>query len=343
MNTRVGFLLACLIAALAVTAEAQPPVTYPDRALVVQLTDVQTALYNERFAEADSISRVMIDQRPDDPVGYLFRAAAMLSEMTAFEENLYGDLFTDLIDTSLALAAKRSEQSTGARRAWMQLYRGHAHAYRALWESRFGSFVSAVRNGFAARNEYEDGLKADSSVYDLYLGLGSYHYWKSARAGMLRWLGVLSNDKERGLRELRLAADSSLVFRDAARQAMIWIMLDRGDYDSVVVVASEAAEKYPDGNLFLWPLAQAQYELREYRDAIDTYRTIRARLDLEDGNYFNRIEADYRLTQCYEKVSELDRARTIARGVNDYVDHVPKRIRQLHRRALDYLQQLART
>ncbi len=340
MRHHVGFLFVLVFSLVWSTVGAQP---YPDSARTDELAAVQSALYNERFAEADSIARAMIDRTPGDPAGYIFRAAAMLSEMTAYEENLYGELFIDLIDTSLALAEQQSEQSTGRTRAWMQLYRGHAHAYRALWESRFGSFVSAVRNGFAARNEYEDGLRADSTVYDLYLGLGSYHYWKSAKAGMLRWVGLLSNDKDRGIRELRLAADSSLVFRDAARQALIWVMLDRKEYDSAKVMAEEARGKYPDGNLFLWPLAQAQYELKEYRDAIATYRMIRERLDVTRGNYYNLIEADYRLSLCYEKVQEMEHARAIARGVRAYLDDVPKRVRQLHRQALEYLQRVART
>lgn len=339
MSTRVGFLLAVFVF-VSMSAFAQP---YPDSARLVELHDVQVALYNERFADADSIARLMIVRTPEDPSGYLFRAAAMLSEMTAYEENLYDKLFTNLIDTTIALAAHGSAQSEGATRAWMQLYLGHAHAYRALWESRFGSFIRAVRNGFAARNEYHKGLDADSSVYDLYLGLGSYHYWKSARAGMLRWMGLFSNDKDRGIHELRLAADSAIVFRDAARQALIWIMLDRKEYDSAIVLAREAHEAYSGGNLFLWPLAQAQYEAKKYRDAIETFRMIRGRLDTTRGNYYNVIEADYRLSMCYEKVQEMDRARTIARGVREYLDDVPKRIRQLHRGALEYLQQLART
>ncbi|MBD3403567.1 hypothetical protein GF420_11775 [candidate division GN15 bacterium] len=340
MSYRVGIFivsLCLLVAGLSATAA-----DYPGDAMAGDITTVQAAILNERFDRADSLAQTMIERYPHDPVGYLFRAAGMLSEMTAFEDNLYDTRFTSLIDTTIALAESVIDSTDGTQAAWMYLYLGNARAYRALWEARFGSFVSAIRNGFGARDAFEAGLAADSTVYDLYVGLGSYHYWKSARAGLFKFVGILSDDRDKGIHELQLAADSARLFADQARQALIWIWLDREQYDSALVASQEAFEKYPHGNLFLFPMARAQFELHKYRDAIATYKLIRDRIADEPGNYYNLIEVDYRLSRTYERVQELDRARTIARAVRDYVDQVPRRIQQLHRDALDYLHHMAR-
>ena len=90
------------------------------------------------------------------------------------------------------------------------LYLGHQAAYRSLYEARFGSRFSALTYGLKAKGFYRDGLAADSALYDLYLGLGSYHYWKSAKAGILRTAGIFNDDKEKGISEIRKAIDSSL-------------------------------------------------------------------------------------------------------------------------------------
>jgi tetratricopeptide (TPR) repeat protein len=298
MNLVPVFVCLSALALLARPAIAASSTDYPDSARIAVVRAAQDALFNDRFQTADSLYRDYIRQWPDDPGGYLYRAGVLMADMSDCEENLYEDEFKSLL--------KKVDSTTGAvldtcsprTAAWMYLFRGHSIAYHSLWESRFGSRLSAVRLGLRSDNEYEDGLERDSTVYDLYFGLGSYHYWKSAKAGMLRWFGIFRNEKNKGIKELRLATDSSLLHRDLARSSLIWIWLDGGQYDSAIVVAQEFAARFPDGKTFLWPLAQAWYEKGDCEKARDIYRRIRDKLAGSPGNYFNLIECDFYITQC---------------------------------------------
>ena len=341
MVSPVGFLLACAIAlaGLVSSAHAAP---YMDSTRADHLLAIQDAILNEQFDSALTLSETLMHDQPTDPGGYLMAAATLLGEMTGAEANLHEDRFKQLLDSSLALSDSALVNADSTHAAWLHLYIGHARAYRALWESRFGSFITAAKLGFSAAEAYEKGLAADSSVYDLYLGLGSFHYWKSAKAGLLRWMGIINDDKELGVKELNLAADSSLIFADAARQAMIWVWLDRGFYDSATVASETARARYPHGTLFLWPLAEAQFKNRQFTKAIATYEEIRSAIVVNPGNYYNLISVDYQLAQCYYELEDKEKVKEIARTVRDYRRAIPRKTEYRQRNALEELSRMAR-
>ena len=187
-----------------------------------------------------------------------------------------------------------------------------------------------------------DGLRADSTLYDLYLGLGSYHYWKSAKAGILRWILLFKDERDKGIAELKLAADSAQLFREAARSALIWAWLNEKQYDSTVAIASEFAARYPNGKSFLWPLAEAYLKSRRYIDALTIYEDLRNRLEPDPGNYYNLIEVDSRIARCYEELRRIDDAADVGKRARTYLDDIPSNTRQRQRSNLKYLKRLAR-
>ena len=315
---------------------------YLEREKATTLVEIQELLFNERFGQADSACADLVARQPDDPAGYLFRAATLFSEMARHEENLYPVRFHRLLDTVDSLASAVLDTASTNTAAWMYLFSGHARVYRSLWEARFGAFTSSLRQGMAARSEYEKGLKRDSTLYDLYFGLGSYHYWKSAKAGILRWLGFFKNEKAKGLAELYRAADSSIVSREAARNSLIWIWLDLKQYDSAVAISREMFTRYPGGTVLLWTMAEAYFGNHDYRDALRTFLLLRKRLESQPGNYFNLIDCDYRLYRCYEKLDRKDLARQVAKEVAAYYGEVPSKTRQKQRTKLAYLRRVAR-
>ena len=306
-----------------------------------QILEAQQLLFNDHFGEADSIFRDHIAVHPEDPAGYLFRAGALFAEMTDREENLHEDLFRQALDTVEILTSRIIDTCNARTAAWMYLLRGHSRAYRSLYESKFGSFLSALKLGLGTIDEYEAGLRKDSSLVDLYFGIGSYHYWKSAKAGLLRWIRIFKDEKEKGMDELRRAADSSLLHRDLARSALIWIWLDQKQYDSAATLAESMYRQYPDGKTFLWPMAYARYRQNDYAAAAEVFARIRARLEADPGNFFNLIECDFHLVQCYTWMGDDDRAGAIARHADTYREKVPPPTLKRQRARLNYLKRVA--
>ncbi|MFQ6007799.1 MAG: tetratricopeptide repeat protein, partial [Candidatus Zixiibacteriota bacterium] len=280
---------------------------------------------------------------PDDPSGYLCQAIVLISEMFDREENLYEKEFRWLLDNVESKASKINDTASAATCAWMSLLVGHAKAYRSLWESHFGSFIKAIKFGHEAKTEYEKGLSCDSSLYDLYFGLGLYRYWKSAKAGLLRSVGLFEDERDRGITELRLAADSSLVSQEAARCAFIWIQMNQKEYDSVINSCRRMLEKYPDGKTFLWPLAKAYLKKRDFQSAARIYGRLRELVAADPGNYFNLIECDYYLYYCYEKLTLGVEAEQVAHAAMEYYDRIPQKTRTRQRTKIAFLKRAARS
>jgi hypothetical protein len=287
-----------------------------------------TVMLGGDWPGAYDIFESLQDTDSTDPAGYLFRAAVRQAETIDREESLYGHELKTLLDSVELHARERMKSCPRADSAVYYLYLGHAYAYRSLKEARFGSKLSALSDGLKAKGRYMDGLKADSTFYDLYLGLGSYHYWKTVKAGILRTVGIFKNDREEGIEEVRLAADSSLFSKDAALSALIWIMINEKEYDSAIVLSRNMIKKYPKALSFYWPLAQSYYESGNYVKASDIYRMILDRLKENPGNYYNIIEAVHGLYFSLEKSGENGKAYTIMKYLDSVYKEIPKETRR---------------
>ncbi|UCG61782.1 MAG: hypothetical protein JSV52_00385 [Candidatus Zixiibacteriota bacterium] len=339
----VLFILACCWPLGVLVASDQNTDEYLTSDKRSRLMAAQEQMLNGEFASAQAILDSLVSDYPDDPLGYMYKAAVYMAEMTDAEENLYPHEFKTLIDATVSLSSVGLEKADSPHEvAWMKLSEGHAHANNALWESRFGSFTSALKQAFEARSCYEDGLSADITLYDLYAGLGMFHYWKSAKAGVLRWIGLFKNEKDKGIAELRLAVDSSLVSSQMARNALIWIWLDKKEYDSVVTICQAMLEKFPHGKVYLWPLAEAYFKTERYDLAAETYQALRKKLAESPGNYRNLIECDYNLNRCYDKLDLDELAILAARPVEDYYNLIPDDTKRRQRSKLDFLRRVAK-
>jgi tetratricopeptide (TPR) repeat protein len=336
-----GFIMLCLVPVF-FAAPVLSARSYPDSSRIGYFRSVQQLLFNDRFVEADSLNDVYIRDYPADPAGYLFKASVRLAVMTDSEENLFEEEFKQLLDTVMVLSEAVMDTGGPEVSAWMALCRGHAHTYASLWESRFGSAINAIKRGYRARGEYELGLAFDSSLTDLYMGLGAFHYWKSAKAGILRQLRLFRNDKDRGIAELRTAAESSLISSESARNALIWIWLDMKEFDSAIVACREMLQKYPDGRLFLWPLAQAYYLTENWVASAESYTRLREFLSLQAGNYFNLVECDYYLMRCYDRAGVPDRAKATAAEFLKYESLMPEKTKGRQSSKIAALKQAAR-
>lgn len=297
----------------------------------------QEAVFNCRWAAADSIITELSRLDAADPAGLLFRAAALQAEMTDREENLYGNRFLALCDSVKSLAEKKLANCSSRDSALCYLYIGHQDAYRSLWESRFRSNFSAVKLGMKAKGACQNGLKADSTLYDLYVGLGTYHYWKSVKSGILRSAGLFKDEREKGIDEIETTVDSSLFSKDAARSALIWIMIDRKDYDSALVLAQSLHKKYPEGKTFLWPQAEAYFKSGRFEEAAQVYSRLRLSLLEEPGNYYNLIECSYQLHKALTEIGDKDNMKNVINDIRANYENIPRETKRVQKQKLGYL------
>ncbi len=300
-------------------------------------------MHNDKFDSALTLCDSFIKFNSASPLGYLFKAGTLLGEMSDREEGLYSADLRKQVDTAVFLCDKELENSIGKDAAYLYLWQGHAHVYRSLFESRFGSLTSAIKNGLRAHDDFRAGLIHDSTLYDLYFGLGNYYYWKSAKAGILRTIGIIDNDIEKGIEELKLTINSGHYFSDAAGNSLIWIYQDKKEYNLAIVLAENALADYPDSRTIRWPLAAAYFEKEEFKKSAEIYGYLREYFGSHTGNYFNLIECDYKMYQCYKKLGWKDESTKLLNSVSAYRSRVPRATQRRQLAKLNYLRrELAR-
>ena len=261
----------------------------------------------ERFDEARKVFQAMIDSDTTDHAAYLLLAGVWHGEM--FDRENYGTRpkFDSLISKALALAKRAIAENRNP--AWAHLTRGNAYAYIATLETKVGSWWGALRKGLAAKNEYLEALKIDSTLYDAYLGLGSYHYWKSAKTEFINWLPLVPDRKDEGCAELQLAIDSSLFSGDLAANSLLWVYLDRGRFDEAHDVATRLHQEFPDSRLFTWGLAFSSYYSGHLREALESFGKILDMIEHQPGqNNFNTIECRFHRARIFQMLHEKDKA-----------------------------------
>jgi len=298
----------------------------------------QTAMLNGDYKTAYKMLDELCLEDTTDPSGYIFRAAVLQAEMIDKEENLYGDKLKALCDSTRLMAQERLIKCSSQDSALCYLYLGHQYAYRALWEARFGSKLSALKSGFKARSQYQKGLDIDSTLYDLYLGLGSFHYWKSVKSGLLRWVGIFKDERKKGISEVKLAADSSLFSREASHSALIWILINEKEYDSAIALSKTMLLKYPDGNSLLWPLAESYFKSEQYEAAAETYGLILKHLKNNPGNYYNIIESIYWFYKSLQIIEQSEELKDAIVYFNSIYNDIPKSTLKRQKSKLRFLE-----
>ncbi len=262
---------------------------------------------NERFDEAKKLYQGLIVRDTTDCAAYLFLAGAWHAEMFDREDYSNQPQFDSLIEKAISLADRAIKENRNP--AWAHLAKGNAYAYIATLETRTGSWWGALRKGLAAKGEYLEVLKLEPRLYDTYLGLGSYHYWKSAKTEFINWIPLVPDRRDEGIAELQIAVDSSLFCNDVAANSLVWIYLHSGRAGKAYDIAAGLHSKFPDSRLFTWGMAFSSYYCGQLAESADYFGKILEMIENQPGqNNFNTVECRYHRAEIFHSLHQNDRA-----------------------------------
>lgn len=227
--------------------------------------------YMEKYSEAESLFNLVIEKYPDDPAGYFFKAALLDLYMLDFSIDLREKEFFQLLKEAIERAKKWERSSDSKKLAWAHFYKGASLSYMAMRQGRKRSFLKALANGLSAVNELKAAIKYDSTLYDAYLGLGTYDYIISELPKFLKWLPFFGDRKEEALRKIRIASEKSIFARVAGKDALAWTLAYDGKPKEAIKIARDLIKRYPKSRSFRWTLAYALRRAGRWREARDIY------------------------------------------------------------------------
>ncbi len=304
---------------------------YIKKEFLQALHAASAAIFDERWQRARDIADSLSSRDETSPCALLIRAGVLQARMFSREEKGDEKLMGLFLDSAEVDFEKRLQTANSQDSALILYFIGNCHTYRSLWEAKFGSLVTAIKQGLQARDSYQMGLAVDSGFPDLYLGVGAYLYWKSAKSGVLRWSGIIKDERLLGIEHVEKAVAEAIIAPDGARSALIFILMNEKKYLAAAEIADGLAVKYSNGATFLWPLAQCYSKMNTYTLARDTYLQIRAKLIDDPGNQINLLKTDYALYQLAKRLEDKATIELVGKGFEVYSRDTPRKTRRLLR------------
>ena len=228
----------------------------------------QTLAYtlNEDYGKAQQVIERLSRKYPQHPCATFFSAATLLAEMSDREHFDNDELFHNLIEQTISHSDDLRDENPKS--AWAYYFMGMANFYQALQDTRKGKKLTVLKYGTRGKNLLEKALDLDSTLYDAYFGLGSYHYWGSVKTKGYEWLPLVGDNREQGLAFLNLAVDSSLFSRDPAKSALARALYNEHKYDSAEAMIRELILKYPQGIIIFMDRGRGQFYKSELHSCV---------------------------------------------------------------------------
>jgi len=267
----------------------------------------------------------------------VFKAGIIYTEMTDDERYDREDEFKALIDSSLIGLEKHLRAFPDDH--WARFFKATAMGYLAVWEGTQGSWLKAVVKGLKAGGIFSDIIKRDSLFYDAYLGVGTLHYWRSAKMGIMRSLPFISDRRQQGIKEVRLAMEKGRYTSIPAALGLCWIYIDRDEYDKTFTIVNRLLNEGITGRQLLWPRAIAAFRQHRAAETIRYFELIKEGL-LQKGNqnYYNISICDFCLGLAHywrgDDVSALKYFNDVLD--RDYEPAVANRLGEKFKAAEDY-------
>lgn len=278
---------AILLAALTVTAAAQagPPPVGAAPAPALMQPGIETAfrrMYELRFDEARAEIAAHRQAHPDDPLGVAAEAASYLFEQfnregiltSAFfldDDRFLGGIegppdqalskaFLDANQNARAMALERMKSTPGDPDALfvLTIADGMEGDFQALIAKRQLAGLSLIRGAEKKANQL---LAVRADAQDAYVALGAANYIVGslpAYKRFLLWFGAIRGDRERGMEQLRVAAEKGHYLRPLAMALLALASEREGRFDRALTLFEDLAREFPLNPVFASERALAQ-------------------------------------------------------------------------------------
>jgi tetratricopeptide (TPR) repeat protein len=251
-------------------------------------------VYVDSFLRAHECLDSIIEKAPQFRPAVIIKAGIIYMEMT--DDEAYGRQkhFMSLIDSSTE--ALENHLDTFPDDAWALFFCGTAYSYRAIWEGQHGSLLKTLSLGLRVGKFFGRAVKIDSTLYDAYLGLGFFHYLRSAKLGILRSLPFVADQRKQGISELQTAIEFGKYSNVAAAISLGWIYYDQKEYEKARLIVDSLILGGTNGRQVQWLKATICHSQGDSRGMIDAFESIKEGL-IKKGhqNYYNLVTCGYYL------------------------------------------------
>ncbi|MDR3668849.1 MAG: hypothetical protein P4L35_18595, partial [Ignavibacteriaceae bacterium] len=260
---------------------------FPDRNVNNLLRSGIDNIINQNYNQAKTEFETLNDRYPALPLGKIYLAATEIARSYDYGVEYNGDEISKYLNS----ARDQSENLLNKNHdnIWNHYFLGLAEGYISYYEGLNGSWITSLKEGINSASNFEECLKMNPEFIEAYSGLGNYKYWKSSKTGFLNWLPFVHDDREEGIKYLKRAVEKSSYNNYLAINSLIWIYIDKKNFDSAVHISEKALGEYPKSRFFKWGLARALEDLDRSMAINNYYEILNSYTNLNSMNHYNEI------------------------------------------------------
>jgi len=264
-------------------------------------------VHNLQYKKAIEVFRQLIQLHPDHPIGYFYVAAVY----DLINQNYRITTFEDEYEKAIDRAIKVGERylSNHQKDALAHFYLGGAYGFRGLHRVRKRQWLKVFADGYRGLRHLQISLKLRPDLYDAYYGLGLYHYWRSAMAGVLRYLPLISDKRQQGINELRLAIEKGRYVKIECQFALAAVYYNEARYDSALAIYDSLYVRFPRDPSMIYMRARTMEKLGRWNEVLNLSQNL---LNIITAYPYQsigyQIECHYLIALALSKLGRTDEA-----------------------------------
>lgn len=290
----------------------------------------------QSYTDAEAIFVAMKHRTPTDPAGYFFQAAVLQTRMMDAERYDQEKRFLGLVDSTIYFA--RKQLSKDKHDAWAYFFLGGGYGYLAFYQAKQKKYWTAFQNAKMSVGALERAVKIDSTLYDAYLGIGSYKYYRSKLSRHISWLPFVKDERAEGIAMIKLAMAKSRYSRYSAVNGISWIFIDEERYDEGLQLVESVLADFPDSRVFLWCAAKINKKMQRWRKAAEYYERILQSFEAQGIlSPYNELTCRKNLSMLYRLLEDKQKAEAECAKVSAICAR--KEFKQKHAETLKEIEQ----
>jgi len=279
---------------------------------------------NTRFDEALALIEAQLKNNPADYRAHFYLAATLNSRMIHFENQDDAGLFEESIDSTIRIVEEHLSSPsamTASVHAELLFYLASAYGYLAYFQGRSGKWLPALSNGIKANNLFNEAVDIDSTMYDAYLGIGTFRYWRYSKLSFISWLPFIPDDRDEGIDLIRKCIAHQTRSQYLALHQLTYILIDYGDTMAAAETGKLLVRRYPESQFMWWAAARAYEKNKDYLQAVTAYNQLLELLDQDPkANPNHIVKCGLKLAEAYQQAGEYVRCYALCEKLIDRIE-----------------------
>lgn len=265
--------------------------------------------YNMQIEKAAEVFDQLIKLDPQNPLSYVLQSVNHFYMLQWRASEAVENKFKKL--TSKAIQLSKRNLSKKEKRLDALFYLGTIHIYLAAYHGRQSNWLRAFWYGKDGIDFLKKIVAIDPNYYDAYLGLGLYHYYADVLPQFIKRVTAIfgiEGDRERGLKQLQLAAEHGKYSQAEAMLILgnIYLYTEKQP-EKALQYSEKLANLYPANSGFLSFLGENYQRKGDHSLAIESFKSGLAQEAVQRYPIF-KISLFYNLGNTYFEMNEFEEA-----------------------------------